>query len=102
MIEQISKINGYSMEDVMRTCNCSKKQNSDKNKERTTEKKQWADFPFFGEDICILTKVVTLGYREVKIQWERLPAVKRHHKVKYGNSGVYRLKCYSCERMCSI
>jgi hypothetical protein len=66
------------------------------------ERKIWAKFTYFGEDIRILTKIFRKSM--IKVAYSTSNTVRNCCKVrtyndKYSTCGVYELKCLTCDQV---
>jgi hypothetical protein len=94
----IARNNGYNTSNIMSSYNVWK----DNEIISSEIDKKWVKFTYFGEGIIILTKLFKNTTLKVACSVDN--TIKTHCNVyreldKYSNSGVYKLKCLSCDQV---
>jgi hypothetical protein len=110
VIKTIATNNGYMFQDIEKAYNRQKRENNNKNiltlnrivQPQTKDDKVWVKFTYFDDRIRILTKIFRKS--NIRVAFSVNNTIKKKCNSsslvdKYSKSGVYSLKCLSCDQI---
>jgi hypothetical protein len=110
VIKTIATNNGYTFQDIEKAYNRQKRENNNKNmstlnrivQHQTKDDKVWVKFTYFDDRIRILTKIFRKS--NIRVAFSVNNTIKKKCNSsslvdKYSKSGVYSLKCLSCDQI---